>query len=107
MFALCEYKNQKKEVMTALAQRVSATPMAPYIGVMQSMDIKDMNIVIDFLMESVRLAEEKKRKADDEKLAQIIAKANTSPETHELVEGLRLTPEEASDERTRYILGER
>lgn len=51
--------------MTALAQRVSKTPMAPYIGVMQSMDINDMNIVIDFLMESVRLAEETKRKADE------------------------------------------
>ena len=93
--------------MTALAQRVSTTPMAPYIGVMQSMDINDMNIVIDFLMESVHLAEEKKRNADDEKLAKIIAKANISPETHELVESLRLSPEEASDVRTRYILGER
>lgn len=93
--------------MTALAKRVSSTPMAPYIGIMQGMNVNDMNIVIDFLKEAVREAEESTRAAEDEFLAKKMAEVNVSPETHELVEWLRLTPEEADDERTRYILGER
>jgi len=81
--------------------------MAPYIDVMKSMTVSDMNVVVDFLNEAIRESEEAKRKADDEFLARKMAEINISPETHELFEWLRLTPEEAADERTRYILGER
>lgn len=93
--------------MSTLAQRISETPMAPYIDVMKSMTVNDMNVVVDFLNEAIRESEEAKRKADDEFLARKMAEINISPETHELFEWLRLTPEEAADERTRYILGER
>jgi hypothetical protein len=93
--------------MSTLAQRISETPMAPYIDVMKSMTVSDMNVVVDFLNEAIRESEEAKRKADDEFLARKMAEINISPETHELFEWLRLTPEEAADERTRYILGER
>ena len=86
--------------MTVATKRVQATPMAPYIDVMRSMNVSDMNAVVDFLHEA-------KRKADDEFLARKMAEINISPETHDLFERLRLTPEEAADERTRYILGER
>ena len=81
--------------MSTLAQRISETPMAPYIDVMKSMTVSDMNVVVDFLNEAIRESEEAKRKADDEFLARKMAEINISPETHELFEWLRLTPEEA------------
>lgn len=91
--------------MTTLAHRVSETPMAPYMGIMRGMNINDINVVIEFLKETVREAEESKRKADDEFLAKKMAEIEISPEVNELFDALRLTPEEAADERTRWILG--
>ena len=38
-------------MMTALAQRIKETPMAPYMGVMQSLSRKDIDIVVTFLNE--------------------------------------------------------
>lgn len=91
--------------MTTLAHRVSETPMAPYMGIMRGMNINDINVVIEFLKETVREAEESKRKADDEFLAKKMAEIEISPEVDELFDALRLTPQEAADERTRWILG--
>lgn len=91
--------------MTTLAHRVSETPMAPYMGIMRGMNINDINAVIEFLKETVREAEESRRKADDEFLAKKMAEIEISPEVDELFDALRLTPEEAADERTRWILG--
>lgn len=79
--------------------------MAPYMGIMRGMNINDINAVIEFLKETVREAEESKRKADDEFLAKKMAEIEISPEVNELFDALRLTPEEAADERTRWILG--
>ena len=87
------------------AQRVEATPMAPYIDVMRSMDIADMNAVVDFLNESISNAKIAKHKAEDEFLARKMSEMNISPEIEDLFERLKLTPEEQADERTRYILG--
>lgn len=91
--------------MTTLAHRVSETPMAPYMGIMRGMNINDINVVIEFLKETVREAEESRRKAEDEFLAKKMAEIEISPEIDELFDALRLTPEEAADERTRWILG--
>ena len=93
--------------MTVAARRVQSTPIAPYIGVLKGMNIGDMQAVVEFLNETIRETEDAKRKAEDEFLAKKMAEINVSQETHELVEWLKLTPEEAADERTRYILGER
>ena len=81
--------------------------MAPYLEVMKDMNIGDMNAIVDFLKEAIHEAEEAKREAENEFLTKKMAEINTSPETRELVDWLRLTPAEAADERTRYILGER
>lgn len=91
--------------MTAIARRLQSTPMAPYMGVMKNLDIDDMHIVVDFLNEAIREAEEVKRKADDEFLAKKIAEIRISPRIAKLMKETRLTPDEAKDERTRYILG--
>ena len=50
-------------------------------------------------------AEEARRKAEDEYLAKKMAEIKIDPEVEELFDSLQLTPEEASDERTRWILG--
>ena len=60
-------------VMTATARRLQSTPMAPYIDVMRSLDVDDMHLVVEFMNEAIREAEEAKRKADDEFLAKKMA----------------------------------
>ena len=54
--------------MTALAQQVKNTPMAPYIGLMRGMSKRDIQIVVKFL--NAALDEEREEKA-------------TSPKTNE------------------------
>jgi hypothetical protein len=92
-------------VMTATARRLQSTPMAPYIDVMRSLDVNDMHLVVEFMNETIREAEEAKRRADDDFLAKKMAEIEISPRIAKLIEDTRLTAEEAKDERTRYILG--
>lgn len=91
--------------MTATARRLQSTPMAPYMDVMRSLDVNDMRLVVEFMKETIREAEEAKRRADDEFLAKKMAEIEISPRIAKLIEDTRLTAEEAKDERTRYILG--
>ena len=91
--------------MTATAKRLQSTPMAPYMDVMRSLDVDDMHLVVEFMNEKIRDAEETKRKAEDEFLARKMAEVEISPRIAKLIEDTRLTAEEAKDERTRYILG--
>lgn len=91
--------------MTATAKRLQSTPMAPYMDVMRSLDVDDMHLVVEFMNEKIREAEETKRKAEDEFLARKMAEVEISPRIAKLIEDTRLTAEEAKDERTRYILG--
>jgi len=44
--------------MTATAQRIKETPMAPYIGLMRGMSRHDIQIVVTFLNEVMEEAEE-------------------------------------------------
>ena len=69
------------------------------------MDVNDMHLVVEFMNETIREAEEAKRRADDEFLAKKMAEIEISPRIAKLIEDTRLTAEEAKDERTRYILG--
>lgn len=91
--------------MTATARRLQSTPMAPYMDVMRSLDVNDMHLVVEFMNETIREAEEAKRRADDDFLAKKMAEIEISPRIAKLIEDTRLTAEEAKDERTRYILG--
>ena len=50
--------------MTALARRISETPMAPYADVLRSMKPQHMRIVVTFLQEAMREAEAKPRKEE-------------------------------------------
>ncbi len=91
--------------MTATARKLQSTPMAPYMDVMRSLDVNDMHLVVEFMNETIREAEEAKRRADDDFLAKKMAEIEISPRIAKLIEDTRLTEEEAKDERTRYILG--
>lgn len=79
--------------------------MAPYMNVLKGLDVKDMHIVVEFMNEAIREAEQAKQKAEDEFLAQKMEEIKISPRISKLIEETRLTAEEAEDERTRYILG--
>ncbi len=59
--------------MTATARRLQSTPMAPYMDVMRSLDVNDMHLVVEFMNETIREAEEAKRRADVEFLAKKMA----------------------------------
>ena len=91
--------------MTATARKLQSTPMSPYMDVMRSLDVNDMHLVVEFMNETIREAEEAKRRADDDFLAKKMAEIEISPRIAKLIEDTRLTAEEANDERTRYILG--
>ena len=94
--------------MTAATSRVQSTPMAPYIGLMRGMKVSDMYIVVDFLKEAIREAEDAKRKAEDAILAEKMAHSeNKLPAAFLKLRGsVSFSPEEiASDDRLDYILG--
>ena len=89
--------------MTALARRISETPMAPYADMLRSMKPQHMRIVVTFLQEAMREAEAKKSAA--EVIREKFKSLTISDETKELVRDLSLSAEEMDDERTKYILG--
>jgi predicted HAD superfamily Cof-like phosphohydrolase len=95
----------KNNIMTAAARTIQASPMAPILDMVKGVDVDVMHAVVEYMNEAIREAEEAKRKAEDEFLAKKMAEIEISPEIDELVDWLRLTPEEAADERTRWILG--
>ena len=91
--------------MTTTAKKLQSTPMAPYMGILMGMNVDDMHIVVEFLNETIREAEKSRRQTEDEFLAEKMAEIKISPRITKLIEETRLTPDEAKDERTRYILG--
>ena len=111
LFNVIKAQNQILDVMTELAQRrlrLSETPMAPYAGLMLSMEPDEMLIVTEFLQEAYR--EAKKAKAESKPTAAEIIREKfknlkISQETKDLIRDLTLPREAMEDERTRYILG--
>ncbi len=92
-------------IMTALAQRITETPMAPYIGLMRGMTRQDIDIVVTFLNEVKKDAEESMPKSNEEIIREKYKNLKISPEIHRLRGCLKLTDEEMQDEYTKYILG--
>lgn len=91
--------------MTAAVRTIQASPQAPILELMKGADLKVLHAVAEYMTDAIREAENAKRKTEDEYLAKKMAEVNIDPDIHDLVERLRLTPEEAADERTRWILG--
>ena len=94
--------------MTALAQRITETPMAPYIGLMRGMSRHDIQIVVTFLNEVMEEAEETKATASSDSLVEMARKKFNVPESPETKwfreHPVNFTEEELSDEQTKYIL---
>ena len=94
--------------MTATAQQVKSTPMAPYIGLMRGMSRHDIQIVVTFLNEVMEEAEETKAAASSDSLVEMARKKFNVPESPETKwfreHPVNFTEEELSDERTKYIL---
>ena len=100
-------QNQKNEVMTATVRKIQASPFAPILEATKGADPDIMYAVIEFLQESIREAEEAKRKVEDEFLAKAESKmGNGLSESFLKLRGcISFTPEEiASDDRLAYIL---
>lgn len=91
--------------MSTATRTIQDTPMAPYAALMKSMKPDDMQTVLLFLQDAITEAEQAKRKAEDEFLARKMAEIKVSPRIKTLISQTRLSPDEAADERTRYILG--
>lgn len=90
--------------MTKLAQRISETPMAPYLGLLDGMTREQKMIVVTYITESMEeSAVEENSNADivREKLKRL----KISPEIARLRGCMKLTESEKEDERTQYILG--
>jgi len=64
--------------MTTLAQRITDTPMAPYMGLIRSMTREQKQIVVSFITESMR---EPKEVGSTEKLIEMVRKKFNVPES--------------------------
>jgi hypothetical protein len=50
---LCSRKPKNVRIMTTLAQRISETPMAPYVALLRGMTREQKRIVVTYLTESM------------------------------------------------------
>ena len=79
--------------------------MAPYIGLMRGMTRQDIEIVVTFLNEVKKDAEESKPKSNEEIIREKYKNLRIAPRVEALVDSLSLSKEEVDDERTKYMLG--
>ena len=53
-------ENKNGKIMTALAQRINETPMAPYMGLLRGMTREEKQIVVTFITETMNESHEKR-----------------------------------------------
>lgn len=87
--------------MTALAQRIKETPMAPYVGLISGMTLEEKQVVLAFIVDSM---EGQEPKDNSEIIRKKYRKLLIPPELKRLRGCMKLTEEELKDERTQYIL---
>ncbi len=83
-------------------QRMESTPMAPYIGLLQSMTPEEKRIVVTFLTESMHETQEPK--SNSEIIREKYKNLDVSPELKQLRGCIKLTEEDLKDERIKHIL---
>ena len=89
--------------MTALAQRIKETPLAPYMGLLDGMTREQKMIVVTYITESMdEPAIEAKSNA--EIIREKFKDMRVSPELKKLRGCIKLTEEDLKDERIQYIL---
>ena len=100
IFAVKDKLNNK--TMTATTKKVMETPMGPYIGVMQSLSRKDMQIIVSFFQEQLQQTSGSKSNADI--IREKYKDLKVPPAVKNLRGCIKLKQEELNDERTQYIL---
>lgn len=87
--------------MTALAQKITDTPMAPYAALLRGMTREQKLIVVTFITESMADSEVKD---NAEIIREKYKRLTISPELKRLRGCIKLTDEDLKDERIKYIL---
>ena len=87
--------------MTSLAQRISETSMAPYLGLLRGMSREEKQVVVAFLVDTM---EEPIEKTNREIIREKYKSLKVSPELKQLRGCIKLTGEDMKDERIQYIL---
>jgi len=87
--------------MTALAQKIKETPMAPYTGLLDALTREQKQIVVMYITESMA---EQSAKSNEEIIREKYKNLKVSPELKRLRGCIKLTEEDLKDERTQYIL---
>jgi len=87
--------------MTSLAQRISETPMAPYMGLLKGMSREEKQVVVAFLIDTM---EEPTAKTNKEIIRDKYKHLKISPELKQLRGCIKLTSEDLKDDRVQYII---
>ena len=87
--------------MTALAQKIKETPMAPYTDLLDALTREQKQIVVMYITESMA---EQSTKSNEEIIREKYKNLKVSPELKRLRGCIKLTEEDLKDERTQYIL---
>jgi len=95
------HKTKIVRIMTALAQRIKDTPMAPYMALLRGMTREQKRIVATFIIESM---EEPEVRDNAEIIREKYKNLEISPELKRLRGCIKLTDEDLKDERVKYIL---
>ncbi len=90
--------------MTAFAQRIKDTPMAPYADLLRGMTQEQKRIVVTFITESIEESAVE-AKSNAEIIREKLKGLTISPEIARLRGCMKLTESEKQDERTQYFLG--
>jgi len=87
--------------MTALAQKIKETPMAPYTDLLDALTREQKQIVVMYITESMA---EQSTKSNEEIIREKYKNLKVSPELKRLRGCIKLTEEDLKDERTQYVL---
>ena len=88
-------------VMTALAQRIAETPMAPFTALLRSLTREQKQVVVAFLTDTM---DEPEVKSNDAIIREKYKNLKVSPKLKRLRGCINLTDEDLKDERTQYLL---
>ncbi|MBQ9466856.1 MAG: hypothetical protein IJU62_07760 [Muribaculaceae bacterium] len=88
--------------MATLAQRISETPIAPYLQLLNEMTVEQKQIVVMYITEQIERSA--RQMSAEEEIREKYKGLRVSPEIHRLRGCIKLNEEDLADERTQYIL---
>ncbi len=100
-FVLLSTETEIILVMTALAQRIVETPMAPFTALLRSLTREQKQVVVAFLTDTM---DEPEVKSNDAIIREKYKNLKVSPKLKRLRGCINLTDEDLKDERTQYLL---